>query len=381
MLKVFNRLWLKGIKRIGKIQKSQTRKMVKNLFAPAAAKRPASKVLKTTVQKSSANDSRVKPGRPTTDESARQLPGKWLSSYVDMPPDNGKLISRRMRYWLYVPNRDPSVDLPLVVMLHGCSQTAAQFAQGTRMNQLAEENGFAVLYPQQSLRGHPQRCWPWYEKFVQNGGGEIKMIAGAIDKVAHQYAIDNTRIYVAGLSAGAAMAHIMSLIYPHRIAAVGLHSGPVFGAGHTVMGAYAVMQSGSAKASREAISDMLKIDGAFPKIPAILLHGAADKVVRPINLGQLAQQFRILNQLSAENATPVVSKMARRGKKPGNSYQTQDYFINKKSFLKICEIQNLEHAWSGGDCSLPWNACDGPDASKLIWDFFAQHQRVSSTSH
>ncbi|GAC1317128.1 MAG: PHB depolymerase family esterase [Collimonas sp.] len=380
MLKAFNRLWLKGIRRIGKIQKSQTRKMVKNLLAPVVVKRPASKVLKTRIQKSKMPIARQVSSKSSTDEISRQLPGKWLSSYYDAFPDDEKLIARRMRYWLYVPNRDPAVDLPLVVMLHGCGQTATQFAQGTRMNQLAEEKGFAVLYPQQSLRGHPQRCWPWYEKKVQSGGGEVQMIAGTIDKVAHQYAIDNTRIYVAGLSAGAAMAHIMSLIYPHRIAAVGLHSGPVFGAGRTAMGAYAVMQSGSAKASHDAIGNILKTDEAFPKIPAILLHGDADKVVRPINLGQLAQQFRILNQLDSGNAAPVVNKMARRGKNPGNAYRTQDYLIDRKSFLKICEIQHLEHAWSGGDCSLPWNACNGPDASKLIWDFFARHQRPPSAS-
>lgn len=379
MLKAFNRLWLKSIKRMGKIQKSQTRKMVKSLLAPGVAKRPASKVFRTQVQKSQASIARKAREKPSTDEAVIQLPGKWLSSYYDAFSDK-KISARRLQYWLYIPARAPIINLPLVVMLHGCGQTATQFAQGTRMNQLAEQKGFAVLYPQQSLRGHPQRCWPWYERSVQNGGGEVQMIAGAIDKVAHQYPINETRIYVAGLSAGAALAHIMALVYSDRIAAVGLHSSPVFGAAHTALGAYAVMQAGSAKAGSDAIGDALKTKKAFPKIPAILLHGGADKVVRPVNLGQLAQQFRILNQLDSQNATPVISKTARRGKKPVNPYQTQEYLIDRKSFLKVCEIQNLDHAWSGGDCALPWNACNGPDASKLMWDFFARHQRLPSTS-
>ena len=220
-----------------------------------------------------------------------------------------------MSYWLYLPERTSTVGLPLVVMLHGCDQTATQFAEGTRMNRLAEEKGFAVLYPQQSLRGHPQRCWPWYEKSIQRGGGEVQLIAGAIGKITVQYAFDTTRIYVAGLSAGAAMAHIMALPYPDRIAAVGLHSGPVFGAGHTRMGAYAVMQSGSANASDHAIGEAFKKFGAMPKMPAILIHGQADKVVRPVNQTQLAHQFIILNQLGPENAAPMVHKPAGRGKK------------------------------------------------------------------
>lgn len=379
MIKIFNRLWLGGIKRIGKMQKMQTKKIVKNLLVPVMTRRTGLKISRTKIQKSKTPVSRKAPSKSSTVETTHQLPGKWLSSYIDMLPDNGKLIARRMRYWLYFPNRDTTVDLPLVVMLHGCGQTAMQFAQGTRMNQLAEEKGFAVLYPQQSLRGHSQRCWQWYDKSVQKGGREIQMIAGAIDKVVHQYAIDNTRIYAAGLSAGAAMAHILALIFPHRIAAVGLHSCPVFGAGHSPLGAYAVMQGGSAKAGRDAIGDVSKMNEAFPKIPAILLHGEADKIVRPINLGQLAQQFRTLNRLNSENATPVVNKIARKGKNSGNPYQTQDYLVGRKSLLKVCQIRNLDHAWSGGDCSLPWNSCNGPDASKLMWDFFVHHRRAPFT--
>lgn len=175
------------------------------------------------------------------------------------------------------------------------------------------------------------------------------------------------------------MAHIMALTYPDLIAAVGLHSGPVFGAGHTRMGAYAVMQHGSAKASGNAIGEAFKKASAMPQMPAILIHGQADKVVRPVNQMQLAQQFIILNQLGPENAAPILLKPAGRGKKnPGHPYRLQDFVVGRKPLLRVCEISGLEHAWSGGDCSLQYVACNGPDASKMMWEFFARHRRLNT---
>ena len=387
MLKGLSRLWWRGVKKVSKAQQGQSKKLVRLLLAPSP-KAPRSK---NSIRKSSASpvsiarapDSKLKrKPRPKSGEPSSRLPGKWLSCYYNSFPDDGKLPARRMSYWLYLPDRESTSGLPLVVMLHGCDQTATQFAAGTRMNRLAEEKGFAVLYPQQSLRSHPLRCWPWFEKSIQGGGGDVQLIAGTIDKVVRQYAIDTTRVYVAGLSAGAAMAHIMALTYPHRIAAVGLHSGPVFGAGHTRMGAYAVMQGGSIKASGSAIEEAFKNCGGLPKIPAILLHGQADKVVRPINQAQLAQQFKILNRLGPENAAPIMLKPAGRSKiSPSNPYLLQDYVAAKKLLLRVCEILHLEHAWSGGDCTLQYNACNGPDASKMIWEFFARHRRLDAQWH
>lgn len=240
------------------------------------------------------------------------------------------------------------------------------------MNQLAEEKGFAVLYPQQSLKGHPNRCWHWYEKNTQDGGDDVELIVGVIGKVIQKYPVDPTRVYVGGISAGASMANIVALNYPHMIAAVGLHSGTVFGAGHSRMGALSVMQLGSLKFIGTAIRNIVKKYDPFPKMPAILIHGQEDKVVRPVNLAQLTQQFRILNDIPAEGQPQQVLKAAQTGR---NSYRIQDYYIGRKLLLRTCEILQLEHAWSGGDCTLKFNACAGPDASKMMWDFFARHQR------
>lgn len=370
MLKGFSRSWWQGVKRIGKAQKKQGRQLVKALLAPPPKKPGAT----TSRPKPVTSRRAIAPAKPKIGET-RPLAGKWLAGYFQALPV-GNLPARRLSYWLYLPDRASIAGLPLVVMLHGCDQTASEFAEGTRMNRLAEEKGFAVLYPQQSLREHPMRCWPWFEKSIQSGGGDVQLIAGAIDKVVRHYAIDATRVYVAGLSAGAAMAHILALNYPHRFAAVGLHSSPVFGAGHTRMGALAVMQGGSIRASGTAITEVSVKFGGLPPMPAILMHGEADKVVRPINQAQLVRQFKTLNRLGPEHAAPVTFKPAKGGKKNrSNAYRIEDYFVDRKLLLRVCEILQLEHAWSGGDCAWKYNACIGPDASKMMWDFFARHRR------
>lgn len=372
MLKGLSRLWWRGANRIGKVQHSQQKKLVKSLLAPA--KRPRTKPVARTPPVAATKRNKPKPVK----SPSSRLPGKWLCSYYSSFPHDGRLPARRMSYWLYLPHKTPASALPLVVMLHGCQQTATQFSQGTRMNRLAEEKGFAVLYPQQSLRGHPSRCWRWYDRATQEGGGDVQLIVGIIDAVIAKHAVDTTRVFIAGMSAGAAMAHILALAMPHRIAAVGLHSGPVFGAGHTRMGAYAVMQGGSIKAASTAIGDLLGKSEAFPMIPAILIHGHADKVVRPVNQVQLTQQFITMNRLGGQHAAPPVIKASGRkgSKNAANSYQIQDYVAGKKPMLRVCEIGHLEHAWSGGDCTLPFNACAGPDASKMMWRFFALHRKA-----
>jgi poly(hydroxyalkanoate) depolymerase family esterase len=298
-----------------------------------------------------------------------------MAFYYSSLADGGTLPARRMQYWLYIPANAPAGPLPMVVMLHGCEQTAAQFAQGTRMNALAEEKGFAVLYPQQSLRGHANRCWHWYERSTQDGGDDVRLIAGIITKVCSSYPIDRGRIYAAGISAGAGMANILALCHPDKVAAVGLHSGPVYGAGHSKTGAYGVMQLGAAHLADQAIRALMLKAAAFPALPAILIHGSEDRVVRRINQDQLALQFRVLNGLGPGTAAAAVDKPARTGAQASHAYRLQDYRHGRKLLLRVCEVRQLEHAWSGGDCSLKYNACPGPDASRMMWDFFERHRR------
>jgi poly(hydroxyalkanoate) depolymerase family esterase len=376
MLKSLTRLWLSGVQQVAKTQRSQQKKLLKSLLPkpPAKARRSARSAPKA-VTPTAAKPAPASARKPAPVARPARLPGKWMAFYYSSLAD-GVLPARRMPYWLYIPASAAAGPLPMVVMLHGCEQTAVEFAQGTRMNALAEEKGFAVVYPQQSLRGHPNRCWHWYERSTQDGGDDIRLIDGIMDKVCASYPIDRSRVYVAGLSAGAAMANILALNHPDKVAAVGLHSGPVYGAGHNKVGAYGVMQMGAARLADEAIRALMLKSTTFPGMPAILIQGREDKVVRRVNLEQLALQFRLLNGLDAASESAPVEKPGRpAGKRQAHPYRLHDYHRGRKLVLRVCEIQHLDHAWSGGDCSLKYNACAGPDASRMMWDFFARHRR------
>lgn len=305
---------------------------------------------------------------------AVRVEGKWLTSHVESAA-NG----RRMSYWLYLPQNIPAEaaanGLPLIVMLHGCHQTATQFAQGSRMNGWAERKGYAVLYPQQLVSNQAQRCWKWFDRATQEGGGDVPTIVSMIAQVAGAYRIDRSRIYVAGISAGAGMANILALNHPHLFAAVGLHSGPVFGAGHSTVGALGVMQHGGGLRADLAVREVLARHGKFPGMPTILIAGEGDSVVRPINQIQLARQGLALNGLAPDAAAKITHK-AQGASARHNAHRIDDFYAGRKLLLRVARIDALDHAWSGGDSALKFNAKAGPDATKMMLEFFARHQRA-----
>jgi poly(hydroxyalkanoate) depolymerase family esterase len=309
------------------------------------------------------------PAPPPSAARIAPSPGKWLASHLTA-------YGHRMSYWLYIPQNIPEPalrdGLPLLVMLHGCRQTATQFAQGTRMNHWAEQMGYAVLYPQQLVSTHAQRCWKWYDRATQEGGGDVPMIVGIVNKVMSDYAIDRSRIYIAGISAGAGMANIVALNHPRMFAAVGMHSGPVFGAGHNTLGALGVMQHGAGMRADVAAREVLLRQPQFPGMPAILIQGQGDSVVRPINQVQLARQSQLLNGLA--DIPKITDKPGGRGD-TRNAHRLHDFYAGRKLLLRVARIEQLEHAWSGGDPTLAYNAKAGPDASKMMLDFFSRHQR------
>ena len=395
--------WLRGLLRAGKAQQRTATKLAKVLFGPVPAKpkprKAVNKVVHKVVHKAGAKavvktvaKARARPASdapaalapfatplspPRVRKRTAPPPGKWLAAhYAPLP-------GRRLPYFLYLPEKAPSAAMrtrgrPLLVMLHGCEQSATQFAEGTRMNRLAERKGYAVLYPQQSLRSHARRCWKWYDKLTQEGGGDVRLIVGAIEQVAARYAIDRTRIYICGISAGAGMAHIVALSHPHLFAALGLHSGPVFGAGHSLIGALQVMQHGAAARADAAIDEVLARHPAFPRLPTILLQGQADKVVRPINQTQLVRQSVRVNRLPADTLVTAqrLPGGAAGGRSPAHAYALHDYQVGKDVLLRVAQVEHLEHAWSGGDASLPFNDKAKPDASKMLLDFFSSHRRL-----
>ena len=415
MLRAFGKLWLKGAKRLAKAQVAQQKKLQKTLvksLSPAAKKsRPAStrciaprpkpvppparnRAAGAPSASTEANArSRAAASRAHDSAGSTRLDdgGSWTRAYHVSPRADSRGQHRRMLYWLFVPSAavatstvagiaglasvvgdgTPRAQLPLVVMLHGCEQTAEEFASGTRMNRLAAQQGFAVLYPQQSASAHPQRCWPWYKRAVQQGGDEVALVAGMLERVLDRHDFDRRRTYVAGLSAGAALAQALAIRHPQMFAAVGSHSGPVFGVADSRLGAFTVMQAGARDAVRTA--DALRHEQPdFPIMPILILHGEQDQVVRPVNASQLARQFRILNRLAPSAHEPPVSRKARS---PNDAWRRTDSRQQGKVVVRLCEVANLAHAWSGGDASLRFNTARGPDASALMWDFFKRQRR------
>jgi poly(hydroxyalkanoate) depolymerase family esterase len=315
--------------------------------------------------------------KPPLTPKLAPLPGKWLAAQYAGQYEQGTL-ARHLRYWLYIPSTAPlsrldGPGMPLVVMLHGCEQSATQFADGSRMNRLAEAAGCAVLYPQQSLTAHAHRCWKWYERATQQGGGDVPMIVGMVRQVAERYPVDPTRIYIGGISAGAAMAHLTALNHPDLFAAVGLHSSPMFGAGHSPIGALGVMQHGAGTRVDGAMAEVMQKRPKFPALPAILIHGEDDKVVRPINQTQLVRQEMLVNQLTVASKVIVTDKAAS---KRTHAYRLRDVYQGRKVMLRVASIANLGHAWSGGDDEFKFNSRPGPDASKMMLAFFARHRRT-----
>ncbi|MET3133773.1 poly(hydroxyalkanoate) depolymerase family esterase [Oxalobacteraceae bacterium GrIS 1.11] len=380
--------WLRGLLRAGKLAdslfgrparkaaaKTKPKAKPKAKAAPAARAKPAALTPQLAKPKVAGAPVRAKPAPPAA------LPGKWLAAYYSPPPEVGKLAGQRMSYYLYLPDKAPSETVrrkgrSLIVMLHGCDQTATQFAEGSRMNRLAEKKGYAVLYPQQSLRAHPHRCWKWYDKATQAGRGDVGMIVGVIEQVLARYPIDRARIYIAGMSAGAGMANIVALNHPDLIAALGLHSGPVFGAGHGMIGALGVMRHGASARVDAAILEVLARNPAFPSMPTILIQGEGDQVVRPINQTQLMRQSQLLNRMPGATAATVEMTPPHAGRNPAHAYQVRDFQVGKQLLLRVAQVEQLAHAWSGGDPSLPFNAKPGPDASKMLLDFFSLQRRV-----
>ena len=383
MAKSLSGLWLRSLRSISKTQRAQTRLMKSLLPKPARSPiaRPAK--AKSLARRVKAPAAAAKPVKTTV--RASPLPGSWKLSYFSATSPARAASGKRMAYWLYLPSSASVVAanlmqaLPLVVMLHGCQQTAPDFATATRMNQLAERKGFAVLYPQQSAASDAHRCWHWYQRTIQKGQGDVQVIADMITQVQQRCGLDASRTYAAGLSAGAALATILALRHPELIAALGVHSAPVFGAADSALSGYRVMQRGAApvhvEVAGEAARALAMARTPLGGMPAIVIHGDRDAVVRRINARQLGQQLQIVNAAAITRAEAKRQTFPARtgGRSPKRGYSTTTHYAGRKPQLVQCDISALGHAWSGGDDSERFSAREGPDASLMMWTFFARH--------
>ncbi|WP_233870791.1 extracellular catalytic domain type 1 short-chain-length polyhydroxyalkanoate depolymerase [Paraburkholderia adhaesiva] len=299
--------------------------------------------------------------------------GEWRRA-EHIVPATPQRASRALHHGLYLPANRRTAGMPLVVMLHGCKQSMDTFAEGTRMNLLADRYGFAVVYPEQSELAHPHQCWHWYDARDEAGGGEAAAVVSLVDALLEEYGFDASRVYLAGLSAGAGLAALLAVRAPGRFAAVALHSGPAFGEASSGVTALDVMRRGLHKDPVELLERQLG-DEAHPGMPAIVVQGDDDGVVAPINAEQLTVQFLRLNGLAdSDGVRPDVR--SREAEREG--FVVQDYARRGASVVRLCRVADLDHAWSGGDDAVPFHSATGPDASAMIWSFFEGHRREAA---
>ena len=290
----------------------------------------------------------------------------------------------RRDYKLYIPAAAAARPLPLVVMLHGCSQDPDDFAAGTRMNELADAEPCFVLYPAQSRAANERGCWNWFhEAHQRRGRGEPSIIAGMTREVVATQGIDARRVYVAGLSAGGAMAAILAGTYPDLYAAVGVHSGLAHGAAHDVVSAFAAMRGGPAGAMRGGLA------GAQPAgrrrhrtVPTIVFHGDRDTTVHPSHGARVAAQAWPGTPRVAELIDDVPEGAAfqvERGRAPGGHAYTRTIHRDaegRPTGLEHWVVHDGGHAWFGGSTDGSYTDPQGPDASREMLCFFAQHRKA-----
>jgi poly(hydroxyalkanoate) depolymerase family esterase len=286
-------------------------------------------------------------------------------------PDGGRFVegsytngAGTRSYKVYVPGGYTGQAVPLVVMLHGCTQNPDDFAAGTRMNELAEEHTFLVAYPAQPSNANMQKCWNWFQASdQQRGRGEPSLIAGITRQVSEEYEVVDGRVYVAGMSAGGAMAAILGATYSDLYAAVGVHSGLAPGAAHDMPSAFTAMRQGNHGAARP------EARGGERTVPTIVFHGDRDSTVHPRNGDNILTRLTVGDGQSLKVST-------RQGSVPGGHAFTRTLYKDADG-LPVVErwsVHGLGHAWSGGSHPGSYTDPKGPDASGEMVRFFLQHE-------
>ncbi|ACO47602.2 PHB depolymerase family esterase [Deinococcus deserti] len=276
-------------------------------------------------------------------------------------------------YQLYVPATNNNRPRPLVVMLHGCTQSPQSFAAGTRMNTLADQEGFLVVYPEQSASANASRCWNWFEPAHQaRNTGEPAVIKAMVDKVRSQVAVDSKQVYVAGLSAGGAMSVIMGATYPDVFAAIGVSAGLEYQAATDLTGALAAMRLGGPDPDAQGKMAYSASEGIRRRVAAIVFHGSNDLTVAPVNGTQVAAQWVQTNDLADDgienDSVSEDQKVTSAGSVPGGrSYTVETY---AQGLVEHWNIAGMSHAWSGGSREGSYTDPTGPDASAVMWRFF-----------
>lgn len=299
--------------------------------------------------------------------------------------ENGKAVceagSRGYRLW--VPTGyDTRVAAPLVVMLHGCRQKAEDLARISGMNDVAGKNNFLVVYPEQTIRGNPFRCWNWFEARHQlRGMGEPAILAAVVERVRAFHNVDAERIHVAGISAGAAMAVTLGVTYPEVFSAAGMVAGLEFAAANGVLSGLKAMKQGGPDPNQQGIVAFEAMRPVLGKnsrrrMPIIVFQGEADSTVHPANADQLIEQWAMTNHLLAaeDGKYPNWAVEVTCGAVPdGYAYQKSAYKDPAgRLLMEKWMVKGLDHAWPGSPVAAEYSDPRGPNASEEMWRFFCQ---------
>jgi poly(hydroxyalkanoate) depolymerase family esterase len=299
-------------------------------------------------------------------------------STPNVVPEGGKFIEATYdnsagsrTYKLYIPGGYRGQAIPLVVMLHGGTQSPNDFAAGTRMNAIAEEQTCLVAYPEQPSNANAAKCWNWFRPSDQRRGqGEPSLIAGITRQVMRDYSVDPQRVYIGGLSAGGAAAVVMGATYSDLYAAIGVHSGLAHEAAHDLPSAFGAMKQGALRATHGSgtVSAVPKHGSA---IPTIVFHGDRDTTVHPRNGDHVIAR--------AKRATNLQKKVHRDRAPGGHSYtRTIHSDASGRTFFEQWEIHGAGHAWSGGSPAGSFTDPRGPDATREMLRFFFQHAQPTA---
>jgi len=353
--------------------------------APAAASPAADVIDGCVVELPERSDPSpaTEPVHRTPPRSAPPAPGR--GRVVDGAHTQAGLTRR---YRLYLPPGATGQARPLVVMLHGCTQNPDDFATGTGMNALADAHGFCVLYPEQPQDANPSKCWNWFKHNHQSRErGETALIGGMTQAVRREHGLDAGRVYIAGLSAGGAMAGLVAAAHPEIYAAVGVHSGLAPGVARSLPDALAAMRGGAAGTAlpgglpgglQGGLPQGLRGAAAAPQkldlpVPTIVFHGDQDSTVHPVNGEQvLAAALRAGGPGARARVEHGVSTQGKRYTR--STYATDGGPVVAEHWL----VHGAGHAWSGGSAAGSYTDAQGPDASREMWRFFQSQAPLSA---
>ena len=302
---------------------------------------------------------------PAKKAAARPAParstGGWLAGIATGP-------AGARRYHLFVPAGLPAGATPaLLVMLHGCAQDALGFARSTRMNAIAQREGFLVLYPEQDRLANAQGCWNWFETRAGRAQGEAGLVVAAVDQAIRRHRADASRVAICGLSAGASLAALVAARHPDRFAAVAMHSGVRPGAAQSSATALAAMQG------RRRGTTWTPPELGLP--PLLVIQGTADPIVVRANARAAAHAWAHAGD--ARESAPVRECAERRVQRGSRkAMRIVDFKRRTALVASLIEIDGLGHAWSGGAAGQPYSDPTGPDVSRMIWAFAARQFRA-----